>query len=257
MMRKFENKTVLVTGSSRGIGAAIAKGFAKEGATVIVNYIQNKQAAEKVVASCLDLGGDAWAIQADVTSESDVKRMMEQIELEVGRLDVVVNNAFKPYVFNPDTRKMFSQLQWADYQEQIDGALKSSYYVCQAAIPLLKKQTKGSIINIATNLVERPLVPYHDYTTAKSALIGFSRNLAVELGAYGIRVNCVAPGLVYPTDASLETKEEVKEMIIGQTPLRRIATPADIVGPVLFLASEWSSFMTGQTLYVDGGLVMN
>ena len=89
----------------------------------------------------------------------------------------------------------------------------------------MKRQTKGSIINIATNLVDRPLVPYHDYTTAKSALIGFSRNLAVEVGAFGIRVNCVAPGLVYPTDASRETKEEVKEMIIGQTPLRRIATP--------------------------------
>lgn len=256
-MRKFDNKTVLVTGSSRGIGAAIAKGFAAEGATVIVNYVQNRQAAEKTVASCIELGGDAWAIQADVTFDNDVKGMMEQIELEVGKLDVVVNNAFKPYVFNPDTRKMFSQLKWDDFQEQIDGAVKSTYYVCQQAIPLMKKQTKGSIVNIVTNLVERPIIPYHDYTTAKSALIGFSRNLAVELGAFGIRVNCVAPGLVYPTDASRETKEEVKEMIITQTPLRRIAQPDDILGPVLFLSSEWSQFMTGQTLYVDGGLVMS
>lgn len=256
-MRKFDHKTVLVTGSSRGIGAAIARGFAAEGATVIVNYLQNQQAAEKTVASCLELGGDAWAIQADVTSESAVKGMMEEIELEVGKLDVIVNNAFKPYVFNPDKRKMFSQLKWDDYQEQIDGALKAAYYVCQEGIPLMKKQTRGSIVNIVTNLVERPIVPYHDYTTAKSALIGFSRNLAVELGAFGIRVNCIAPGIVYPTDASRETKEEVKEMIIAQTPLRRIATPSDIVGPVLFLASEWSSFMTGQTLFVDGGLVMS
>jgi 3-oxoacyl-[acyl-carrier protein] reductase len=256
-MRKFDNKTVLVTGSSRGIGAAIASGFAAEGATVIVNYLHNQQAAEKTVASCLELGGDAWAIRADVTSESAVKGMIEEIELEVGKLDVIVNNAFKPYVFNPDKRKMFSQLKWDDYQEQIDGALKASYYVCQEGIPLMKKQTRGSIVNIVTNLVERPIVPYHDYTTAKSALIGFSRNLAVELGAFGIRVNCIAPGIVYPTDASRETKEEVKEMIIAQTPLRRIATPSDIVGPVLFLASEWSSFMTGQTLFVDGGLVMS
>jgi 3-oxoacyl-[acyl-carrier protein] reductase len=250
-VKKFENKTVLVTGSSRGIGAAIARGFAVEGATVIVNYLQNEEAAEKTVASCLELGGDAWAIQADVTSESDVNRMMNQIEL------VVVNNAFKPYIFNPDTRKMFSQVKWEDYQEQIDGALKSTYYVCQEAIPLMKKQTRGSIVNIVTNLVQRPLIPYHDYTTAKSALIGFSRNLAVEVGAFGIRVNCVAPGLVYPTDASRETKEEVKEMIISQTPLRRIAQPDDIVGPVMFLSSEWSQFMTGQTLIVDGGLVMS
>jgi 3-oxoacyl-[acyl-carrier protein] reductase len=256
-VKKFEKKTVLVTGSSRGIGACIARGFAAEGGTVIVNYLQNEEAAEKTVASCLELGGDAWAIQADVTSESDVNRMMKQIELEVGKLDVVVNNAFKPYMFNPDTRKMFSQLKWEDYQEQIDGAVKSTYYVCQQAIPLMKKQTRGSIVNIVTNLVQRPLIPYHDYTTAKSALVGFSRNLAVELGAFGIRVNCVAPGLVYPTDASRETKEEVKEMIIAQTPLRRIAQPEDIVGPVLFLSSEWSQFMTGQTLFVDGGLVMS
>ena len=102
----------------------------------------------------------------------------------------------------------------------------------------------------------RPTIPYHEYTTAKSALIGFSRNLAMELGPLGIRVNCVAPGLVYPTDASRATKEDVKDAIVAQTPLRRIATPDDVAGPVLFLASDWSRFMTGQTLHVDGGLVM-
>lgn len=107
-----------------------------------------------------------------------------------------------------------------------------------------------------TDLVARPVVPYHDYTTAKAALVGYSRNLAAELGPFGIRVNCVAPGLVYPTDASRRTKEEVKEMLIAQTPLRRIATPEDVAGPVLFLASDWSRFMTGQTLFVDGGLIM-
>ncbi len=112
-------------------------------------------------------------------------------------------------------------------------------------------------MNVASNLVARPIVPYHEYTTAKSALLGYSRNLASELGQYGIRVNCVAPGLVYPTGASAATKEEVKDMIIAQTPLKRLATPADVVGPVLFLASDWSNFITGQILYVDGGLVMN
>jgi 3-oxoacyl-[acyl-carrier protein] reductase len=109
---------------------------------------------------------------------------------------------------------------------------------------------------MVSNLVERPIIPYPEITTAKSALIGYSKNLAAELGCFGIRVNCVAPGLFYPTDASRYTKEEVKEMIISQTPLRRLASPSDIEGPVLFLASEWSKFMTGQTLYVDGGLVM-
>jgi 3-oxoacyl-[acyl-carrier protein] reductase len=253
---KFQNKVVLVTGSSRGIGASLARGFAREGATVVVNYLQNQTAAENVVSACIELGGDSWAIQADVTQEQSVKDMVDEILLETGKIDVVVNNAFKPYTFNPDQRKLAWQLSWEDYQEQIDGALRSTHYVCQAVIPAMKKQVQGSIINMVSNLVERPIVPYPDYTTAKSALVGYSKNLAAELGSFGIRVNCVAPGLVYPTDASRETKEEVKEMIISQTPLRRLASPSDIEGPVLFLASDWSKFMTGQTLYVDGGLVM-
>jgi 3-oxoacyl-[acyl-carrier protein] reductase len=120
----------------------------------------------------------------------------------------------------------------------------------------MKRRGGGSIVNMASDLVARPTIPYHEYSTAKSALVGFTRNLAAELGPLGIRVNCVAPGLVYPTEASRGTKEEVKEMLTAQTPLRRIAAPDDIAGPVLFLASDWSRFMTGQTLYVDGGLVM-
>ncbi|MCM3092619.1 MULTISPECIES: SDR family oxidoreductase [unclassified Cytobacillus] len=253
---KFQNKVVLVTGSSRGIGASLAKGFAKEGATVVINYLKNQTAAEEVVSACIELSGDSWAIQADVTQEQAVKDMVDEILLEAGKIDVVVNNAFRPYTFNPDQRKLAWQLTWEDYQEQMDGTLRSTHYLCQAVIPAMKKRVQGSIINMVSNLVERPIVPYPDYTTAKSALVGYSRNLAAELGSFGIRVNCVAPGLVYPTDASRDTKEEVKEMIISQTPLRRLASPSDIEGPVLFLASDWSGFMTGQTLYVDGGLVM-
>jgi 3-oxoacyl-[acyl-carrier protein] reductase len=120
----------------------------------------------------------------------------------------------------------------------------------------MQKKAFGTIINITSDLIARPSVPYHEYTTAKSALTGFSRNLATELGPFGIRVNCVAPGLVYPTDSSADTKENLKEAIISQTPLRRIANPEDVAGAVLFLASDWSKFITGQTIYVDGGLVM-
>ncbi|MGM0900506.1 MAG: SDR family oxidoreductase [Bacillota bacterium] len=255
-MGKFTGKTVLITGSSRGIGASIAKAFGKEGATVVVNYLQNDSAAEEVATECTELGGDAWTIKADVTSEDEVNRMMEEILLETGKIDVVVNNAFKPYSFNPDKRKLSWELKWEDYQSQLDGALRSTYYVCQAVTPVMKKQADGSIVNMVTDLIERPTVPYLDYATAKSAIVGFSRNLAAELGPFGIRVNCVAPGLIYPTAASYDTKEEVKEMIITQTPLRRIGSPEDVAGPVLFLASDWSKFMTGQTLFADGGLVM-
>ena len=255
-MMKFQGKVVLVTGASRGIGAAIARAFAKEGAFVIVNYLQNEAKAEKVASECIELGGDGWAIQGDVTSESAVNQMVEQVMLETGKIDVVVNNAFKPFKFDPEQRKLAWELKWEDYQSQIDGAVRSTHYMCQAVMPIMKKQSQGSIINMISNLVERPIVPYHEYNTAKTALMGYSRNLAAELGAFGIRVNCVAPGLVYPTDASRTTKEELKELIISQTPLKRIATPDDISGPVMFLASDWSRFMTGQTLYVDGGFVM-
>lgn len=252
----FRDRAILVTGASRGIGAAIAKAFAAEGGIVIVNYRTNATAAEAVVAECRALGGEALAIAADVTSPEAVAAMTTRIAEEVGRLDVVVNNAFAPYRFDPDNRARFWETPWESYEQQFEGAVKAAYTVSRAMLPLLQRRSGASIVNLASDLVTRPSIPYHDYTTAKAALTGFSRNLAAELGPLGIRVNCVAPGLVYPTQASADTPEEVREMLIAQTPLRRIATPEDVTGPVLFLASEWSRFVTGQVLHVDGGLVM-
>lgn len=253
----FQNKVVLITGASRGIGAAIAKAFAGEGAAVAVNYLENNAAAETAVAACRELGGDAVAFQADVTDGEAIISLVDGVLETFGKIDILVNNAFRPYIFDPDNRKMFWELDWADYQAQIDGALISTHGLCKAVLPSMKKRAQGSIINVSTDLVARPTIPYHDYTTAKAALVGFSRNLAVELGPLGIRVNCVAPGIVYPTESTQDTKEDVKEMLIAATPLKRLAGPEDVTGPVLFLASDWSRFMTGQTLYVDGGLVMN
>jgi 3-oxoacyl-[acyl-carrier protein] reductase len=252
----FDGKVVLVTGASRGIGAAIARAFAGEGATVVVNYLSNDAAAAEVVAQCKAAGGDAWAVKADVGSPVAVQEMVAQALAEMGRIDVVVNNAFKSYSFDPEQRKMFGEVAWADYQAQFDGAVGCAYNVCQAVLPHFRQRAQGCIVNIVTNLVEHPVVPYHDYTTAKSALVGFSRTLAAELGPLGVRVNCVAPGLVYPTNSSGSTRAQFRETIMAATPLRRIARPEDVAGPVLFLASDWSGFMTGQVLFVDGGLVM-
>jgi len=252
----FQGKVALVTGASRGIGAAIAKGFAAEGAGVVVNYLRNEGAAAEVVAECRRLGGDAIAVRADVTSPAAVAALVEEAVAEMGRIDVLVNNAFRAYSFDPERRQRFGELAWADYQSQFDGAVGAAYHVCQAVLPHFRQRAQGSIVNIASDLVEHPLVPYHDYTTAKAALVGFSRNLASELGPLGVRVNCVAPGLVYPTEGSAATRAQFRESIIAATPLRRLARPQDVAGPVLFLASDWSGFMTGQVLFVDGGLVM-
>lgn len=253
---KFQGQVILVTGASRGIGAAIARAFAAEGGFVVVNYLRNEAAAEAVVADCRAAGGDAWAIRADVGDVAQVQALVAQVQSELGRIDVLVNNAFAPYRFDPEQRKRYWETDWADYQAQFEGAVRTTHQVTQAVLPAMRQRAQGCIINLASDLVERPVVPYHDYATAKSALVGYSRNLAAELGPLGIRVNCVAPGLVYPTDASRATREDVKEAIVAQTPLRRIARPEDVAGPVLFLASDWSRFMTGQVLVVDGGLVM-
>jgi 3-oxoacyl-[acyl-carrier protein] reductase len=252
----FAGKVVLVTGGGRGIGAAIARAFAGERALVAVNYLRDAQAASEVVAQCRGAGGDAFAVQADVTQPDQVARMVEQVVAEAGRIDVLVNNALRAYAFDPQQRKTFGELAWPDYQSQFEGAVGAAHHVTRAVLPHFLQRAQGSIVNIASNLVEHPLVPYHDYTTAKAALVGFSRNLAAELGPLGVRVNCVAPGLVYPTAASSTTRAAFREDIMAATPLRRIARPEDVAGPVLFLACDWSGFMTGQVLFVDGGLVM-
>lgn len=249
-------QVVLVTGAGRGIGAAIARAFAAEQAIVAVNYLRNGQAAEQVVAQCREAGGDAFAVQADVTQPRQAQALVERVVAEGGRVDVLVNNAFRAYAFDPEQRTPFAQLDWASYQSQYEGSVGAAFHLCQAVLPHLRKRASGSIVNIVTDLVERPVVPYHEYTTAKSALVGFSRNLAGELGPLGVRVNCVAPGLVYPTEASAGTRAAFRETLMEATPLRRLARPEDVAGPVLFLASPWSGFMTGQVLFVDGGLVM-
>ena len=252
----FQGKVVLVTGAGRGIGAAIARAFAAEGATVIVNHLRNDATAADVVDACRAAGGDAWAVKADVGDAAAVQAMVAQVLEDAGRIDIVVNNALRPYAFDPERRRQFGELAWTDFQAQFDGAVGAAFHVCRAVLPHFRQRSHGSIVNIVSDLVERPVVPYHDYTTAKSALVGFSRNLAVELGPFGVRVNCVAPGLVYPTEASRPTREGFREGLAAATPLGRIARPDDIAGPVLFLASPWSGFMTGQVLFVDGGLVM-
>jgi len=256
----FQGQVVLVTGAGRGIGAAIARAFAAEGAAVGVNYLQDEAAATQAVSDCQRAGqaagGDAISLRGDVTCPEDCLRMVDKLVAEFGRLDVLVNNAFRPYDFNPEQRQPLEALTLAHYQAQFEGAVGGALHMTQAALPHLRRHAAGAIVNVATNLVEHPVVPYHDYATAKSALVGFSRNLAAELGPQGVRVNCVAPGLVHPTRGSEATRAGFRDELAAAAPLRRLARPEDVAGPVLFLASTWSGFMTGQVLLVDGGLVM-
>lgn len=249
------NKTILVTGSSRGLGATIAKTLSQQGYNIIINYYKNKSLAENLVS---DIGSDhAIAIQADVTNRNDIDHLIEQATQYFGKIDVVINNALVGFKFDPTQQKSFTDLAWDDYQQQIDGTLKAAFNVTQSVMPQFLERQQGIIISIGTNLYQNPVVPYHEYTTAKAGLIGFTRNIAAELGKFGIRANVVSGGLLKTTDASATTTSEVFDMIAQTTPLKRVTSPQDIANMVAYLASEQANGITGQNFTVDGGLTMN
>ncbi|UDI77356.1 3-oxoacyl-ACP reductase [Staphylococcus taiwanensis] len=247
-------RTVLVTGSSRGLGATIVKTLADQGFQVVVNYNQSKEAAEQIAS---DIGDKAIAIQANVTRRDDVDRLVKEATAHFGQIDVVVNNALVNFKFDPVAQKSFKDLTWDDYQQQIDGTLKAAFNVTQSVVPQFIERGAGSVISIGTNLYQNPVVPYHEYTTAKAGLIGFTRNVAAELGQYGITANVVSGGLLKTTDASAVTTPEVFDLIAQTTPLRKVTTPQDLASLVAYLSTEAANGITGQNFTVDGGLTMN
>lgn len=253
----LRGKVVIVTGSSRGLGAQIAQQMASAGASVCVNYLKSQDAAKQVVADIEEAGGQAFAYQADVTELAEVKAMAQAVIEHFGRIDVLVNNALPHYQFNPNAdNTSIETVKWAHFSQQIDGIVKGAVNTVQAVLPQMKTQKMGQIINISTNLIYNPVVTYYDYTTAKSALVGLTRNLATELGPYGIRVNLLAGGLLKTTDASSLTTEEVFDYIATTTPLRQATSVADFANAVLLMASDLSAAITGQSIAVDGGLTM-
>ncbi|MEC5209287.1 3-oxoacyl-[acyl-carrier protein] reductase [Psychrobacter sp. PL15] len=250
-------KVAIVTGASRGLGAQIAQQMAAAGAIVCVNYLNSNQSAEAVVAGIEKAGGQAFSYQGDVSDLSKMKAMASEVIERFGRIDVLVNNALPHYQFNPSADyTSIETVEWAHFSQQIDGIVKGAVNTVQAVLPQMKSQKMGKIINISTNLVYNPVVTYYDYTTAKSALIGLTRNLAAELGQYGIRVNLLAGGLLKTTDASSLTTEEVFDYIATTTPLRQATSVADFANSVLLMASDLSLAITGQSIAVDGGLTM-
>ncbi|KRM30684.1 3-oxoacyl-ACP reductase [Agrilactobacillus composti DSM 18527 = JCM 14202] len=249
------NRTVLITGASEGLGAKIAQAYGAQGYNVIVNYFQNETAANEVVAS---IGNDqALALQADVRDKAQVAQLVASGKARFDRIDTVVNNALVGFKFDPVAQKKFEDLTWADHQTQLDGTLKGAFNVISSVYPILKTQKYGRIVNIGTNLFQNPVVPYHEYTTAKAALLGMTRNLAAEFGQYGITVNMVSGGLLKTTRASAVTTPEVFQMIAQSTPLQKVTTPDDVAQVVVFVGSEKAGGLTGQNITVDGGLTMN
>ena len=253
---RISEQVVLVTGSSRGLGLAIARAFCGEGARVVINYVRSKDAAE--VAS-REL--QCFAYQADVTNASEVKAMFTAVEKYYGQpITTVVNNALADdFQFNGDARPHLDSISWTSFDRQLQGSVRGALNTTQCAIPGFKLAGFGRIINIGSNLVQNPVVPYHDYTASKAALLAFTRTIAAELGPNigNVTSNMVTGGLLSTTHASKCTPDSVFEQIKAVTPLRRGTTPEDVAGAVLFFSSPWASAVTGQQLVVDGGLVMS
>ena len=247
--------TVLISGSSRGLGASIAKTFYENNYDVAINYYKSQ---EKALALAKELGPKAKIYRADVSDINQVTEIINKIKNDFGTTpSVLVNNAMTSYVFNGDDRKTAETITWSEISNHMDVTLKGSLNLIQTLIPYMKEKKYGRIINVGTNLVQNPVVPYHDYTIAKAALLGLTRTFAKDLGPMGITVNMISGGLLKVTDASAATPDEVFDIIAQMTPLQKITTTKDFADAVIFFASEGSRSITGQNLTVDGGLTFN
>ena len=252
MSKPLADQIVLVTGAGRGLGAAIASAFGREGARVAINYRSSKDKAEALAAT---LGDNAMAVQGDVRDAASVKAMVETITQAWGAPTTLVHNALADYSFNGDARDTLETLTPDALNAQFGTAVTGALTMIQAVSPAMADQGFGRIVTIGTNLVQNPVVPYHDYTAAKAALMALTRTSAAELGPKGITVNMVSGGLLRTTDASAATPDAVFDLIAGSTPLRSVTTPEEAADAVLFFASPWARAVTGQNLIVDGGLV--
>lgn len=250
---KFDEQTVLITGGGRGLGAAIAAAFAGQGARVVIDYRNSKDAAEALADR---LGENAIAVQGDVTDESAVAALFGTAREHFGTpITTVVNNALADFSFDGDARPKADTITWERFDAQLRGSVRAALLTTQAALPGMRETGFGRIVNVGTNLFQNPVVPYHDYTASKAALLSLTRTLAADLGADNITVNMVSGGLLRTTDASAATPAEVFDFIAASTPLQRVTTPEEFADALLFFASPWARSVTGQNLVVDGGLV--
>lgn len=255
---KLANKVALVTGSSQGIGKAIAIRLAEEGADVVINYRSHPEGAEETVKEVEAAGGkcypvEGFSIQADVSTVENVNRLVQQSIEHFGKLDILVNNA------GIEKHAPFWEVIEADYDKVLDVNLKGVFFATQAMVKhLMATNRPGRIINISSVHEDLPFPNFASYCCSKGGLKMLTRNLSVELGALGITINNVAPGAIEtPINTDLLNDSEKLNALLKNIPLKRLGQPGDVSGLVAFLASDEAAYVTGTTFFVDGGLTWN
>ncbi|MEH2420726.1 MAG: SDR family oxidoreductase [Nostoc sp.] len=246
----LRDRVVLITGASRGIGAATAKLLGQHGAAVGVNYYGSETAAVEVVESITSAGGRAVAVKADVRDPQEVDAMVQQVADTLGIIDTLVINANANFPMAP-----FVDYRWEDFEAKLLGELKGAFFPCKAVVPSMIKHKRGIIIAVSSGLSRYPGEGFIAHSTAKSGLDAFIKSLALELGPHGIRANVVSPGLTL-TDATAQLPQEYKDASVQMVPLKRNGLPEDVAGAILLLASDEAKFITGAYLPVSGGVQM-
>ena len=242
-------QAALVTGSSRGIGRAIAAELAREGWAVCINYLEHREAAEDLVRLLRAEGWEAIAVRADVSDRDAVEAMVRTAQAELGPIELLVNNAGISY------QGLFQDTSNEIWDRTLAVNLTGARNAAQAVLPHMLSEKRGCIVNISSMWGLRGASCEVAYACSKAAIIGLTRSLALELAPSGIRVNCVAPGCI-ETDMVRVLGEETRAMLVEETPLGRLGTPEDIAHAVAFFASEKASFLTGQVLTADGGFIV-
>ena len=247
-LKRLEGKIAVITGAGRGIGAALARRFAAEGASVILNSLSDSAAkvAEDITAS----GGKAIAVQGDVSKADDVARIIEAAVATFGRIDILVNNA-------GITRDgLVMRMSEEDWDAVLDTNLKSVYLCCRAALrPMLKSRNGGRIINLSSVTGLAGNVGQANYAASKAGIIGLTKSLAKELATRQVTVNAIAPGYI-ATDMAAQMTDQAKQSMLNRIPLGALGSPEDVAAVAAFLASDEAHYITGQTLTVDGGMTL-
>jgi len=251
-MRRLEDKVAIVTGGASGLGKTFCLALAEQGAKLVVADIKDKE-AQQTATEIQAKGGSALSLKVDVTSEEDTLRMAEETLKQFGRIDILVNSAAMVYGI---TRKPFTEIPPAEWDKLMAVNLKGVFLCCRAVFSQMKKQGKGKIINLTSETAFTGSRHMVHYVTSKGGIISFTRALAAEIGQYGIRVNAIGPGFT-DSESSRSLIDDITKYDVSLTPLGRLEVPEDLIGAIIFLASDESDFITGQTLVVDGGRYMH